>query len=89
MTILESRPGELIALELEFLKPFKATNRTTFALAQSGAGTRVVWSMEGKNTMMGKAISLFLDMDRLIGKDFEKGLANLNAAAQTPSILQD
>ncbi|WP_164007116.1 SRPBCC family protein [Pyxidicoccus trucidator] len=83
MTILESRPGELVTLKLEFFKPFAATNQATFTLVPSGTGTRVTWSMEGENSLMGKAISAFMDMDALLGKNFEEGLANLNTAVQS------
>jgi hypothetical protein len=80
MTILESRPGELVAIQLEFLKPFPATNRAAFKLEPSGAGTRVTWSMDGPNTLMGKVMSPF--MDGFIGKSMEQGLAALDTAAQ-------
>jgi len=83
MTILESRPGERVSLRMEFFKPFAATNQATFTLVASAQGTHVTWSMEGENTLMGKAISAFLDMDALLGKDFAEGLANLDTAAQT------
>lgn len=83
MTILESRPGERVSIRMEFFKPFAATNQATFTLAASENGTRVTWSMEGENTLMGKAISAFLDMDSLLGKDFEAGLANLDTAVQS------
>lgn len=82
MTILESRPGERVSIQMEFFKPFAATNQATFTLAASEKGTQVTWSLEGENTLMGKAISAFLDMDKLLGKDFEEGLANLDTAAQ-------
>jgi uncharacterized protein YndB with AHSA1/START domain len=83
MTILESRPGERVSLRLEFFKPFAATNQATFTLVASEKGTQVTWSVEGENTLMGKAISAFLDMDALLGKNFEEGLANLDTAVQT------
>jgi uncharacterized protein YndB with AHSA1/START domain len=83
MTILESIPGERVSLRLEFFKPFAATNQATFTLVASEKGTQVTWSVEGENTVMGKAISAFLDMDALLGKNFEEGLANLDTAVQT------
>ena len=82
MTILESKPGELVTVKLEFTRPFTATNETKFKLEPSGSGTRVSWIMEGKNSFMGKAISAFVNMDALLGKDFEQGLANLDTVAQ-------
>ena len=80
MTILESKPGELVSMNLEFTRPFAATNLARFTFTPSGTGTRVTWSMEGKNTLMGKALSPF--MDGMVGGDFEKGLANLDAAVR-------
>lgn len=82
MTILESEPGELVSIELEFFEPFAATNEARFELAASEAETRVSWSMEGRNGFVGKAISVFMDMDAMVGKQFERGLADLDSAAQ-------
>ncbi|RKH18839.1 polyketide cyclase [Corallococcus sp. CA047B] len=83
MTLVESRPSERVVLKLEFFKPFAATNQTVFTLAPVEGGTRVSWRMEGENTLMGKAFSLVVNMDTMLGKDFEKGLVNLDAAARS------
>jgi hypothetical protein len=90
MTILESRPGERVSIRLEFFEPFAATNEARFELAAAGAGTRVTWSMEGRNGFVGKAISLVMDMDAMVGTQFERGLADLDAAARaaTPPLRQ-
>lgn len=80
MTILESRPGELVTIKLEFIKPFAATNQATFKLEPSGTGTRVTWSMNGPNTLLGKVMSPF--MEGFLGKNMEQGLAALDTAAQ-------
>ena len=85
MTITDSKPSELVSMKLEFIKPFAATNQATFALTPSGAGTQVVWSMEGDNGFVSKAFCLVMDMDKMVGKDFEEGLANLNRVAQAPA----
>lgn len=82
MTIEESKPGELVSIKLEFIKPFAATNQATFTLVPSGTGTKVTWSMDGKNDILGKTMSLFMDMDKMCGSAFEEGLANLNTASQ-------
>jgi hypothetical protein len=82
LTIVESKPGELVSMKLEFFRPFACTNQANFALAPSGAGTRVTWSMDGKNSFMGKLMSLLINMDKMVGTDFEHGLANLNTVAQ-------
>ncbi len=80
MTILESMPGELVTIRLEFIKPFPANNQARFKLEPSGTGTRVTWSMSGPNTLMGKVMSPF--MDGFIGKSMEQGLAALDTVAQ-------
>jgi len=84
MTITEAQPPSRVAIKLEFLKPFAATSDTVFAFAPEGAaGARVTWTMSGTNDLMGKVFSLFMDMDKEVGKDFEKGLAQLAAASAT------
>ena len=82
MTIIESQPAKKIGLDLAFTKPMEAQNPTTFTLEPSGQGTRVTWSMTGKNNFLSKAFSLVANMDKLVGADFEKGLASLDTAAQ-------
>jgi hypothetical protein len=82
MTCLVSRPAELLEFRLEFLRPMRATNTARFTLQPEGGGTLVVWVMEGKNNLMGKAFGLIVDCDKMIGKDFEKGLASLKALAE-------
>ena len=77
ITVIESRPGELVRFRLEFLKPFKATNTAEFDFKSAGNQTEVTWSMFGKNNFMAKAFGLFVDCDKMVGPDFEKGLANL------------
>ncbi len=79
MTITDARPDARVAIDLEFIKPFESKNATVFTLVPAGGGTRVVWSMDGENHFMGKAMSLFMDMDRMIGGDFEEGLAGLDS----------
>ena len=79
MTVTESLLNELIRLRLEFLKPFRGTNATEFTFKPEGGRTIVTWTMSGKNPFIAKAMHLFVNMDRMIGSQFEKGLANLNA----------
>lgn len=83
MTLTESVPAAKTAIKLEFLKPFKSTNATTFTLAPEGEVTKVTWAMDGNNDFMGKAMSLFTSMDKMIGPDFEKGLASLKQITET------
>ncbi len=82
MTISESAAPRLVAMSLAFTRPFACTNQVRFDVEPSGDGSRVRWIMEGRNGFMGKAMSMVCDMDRMIGKDFERGLANLDRAAQ-------
>ncbi len=82
MTILDAQPASKVDIKLEFIKPFAATCTTAFALAPDGAGTRVTWTMDGTNDFMGKTMCLFVDMDKSVGGDFERGLATLKAVAE-------
>jgi hypothetical protein len=82
MTITESRPAELVQIRLEFLKPFQATNTAEFAFAPAGKETQVTWAMTGRNNFMAKAFSLLMNMDKLLGGEFEKGLAKLKSVAE-------
>jgi hypothetical protein len=82
LTIVESKPGELVSMRLEFSRPFKCDNEVNFRIVPSDGGTRVSWIMDGKNNFMGKFMSLIMDMDKMVGTDFEHGLANLNTVAQ-------
>jgi hypothetical protein len=82
MTITGEKPPEQLVIRLEFLKPWTQTSTTVFALAPEGAGTRVTWAMSGENGFVGKAMSLFMDLDKMVGPDFEKGLAALQALAE-------
>lgn len=81
-TITESRPSDLIKMELEFVMPFAATNTVEFTFKPEGDQTAVTWSMAGKNNFMGKAVGLFMDMDTMVGGDFEKGLASLKSVTE-------
>lgn len=82
MVITESVPGSKVVLDLTFLKPFKAENVTTFLLEPNGAGTTVRWQMAGRNNHFFRIVGVVFPMDKIVGKDFEKGLAQLKAAAE-------
>ncbi len=83
MTILESRPNELVRIKLEFMKPFVATNTAEFTFVPQGNQTKVVWAMTGQNNFMMKGFNLLMNMDKLVGSDFEKGLASMKAAVES------
>lgn len=82
MTITESRPNELIRIKLEFLKPFDATNTAEFTFRPEGERTAVTWSMYGHNNFISRAVFLFVNMDKALGGEFEKGLASMKSAAE-------
>jgi len=82
MTIVESKPGELVRIKLEFFKPFAAVNDAQFSFKPAGDGTAVTWSMTGHNNFLSKAICLFVDMDKMVGGMFEQGLAQMKAVVE-------
>ena len=82
LSITGVKPNEEVELSLEFLEPMEATHRALFTLPPVGDGTRVAWRMEGKNSFLGKAASLVMDMDAMVGDTFAKGLADLKALAE-------
>jgi Polyketide cyclase / dehydrase and lipid transport len=87
MAIIESRPSELIRVKLEFFKPFAATNTAEFTFKPGANQTVVTWSMFGEKNFMAKAIHLFMNMDKMIGGQFEKGLAEMKSVVE-PSPKQ-
>lgn len=66
-----------VKIDLRFIKPFRNDCATHFNFSPSGEATSVTWMMDGPNTFMGKVFSVFMDMDKMIGRDFEAGLAGL------------
>lgn len=82
MTILESRPSELVRIRLEFIKPIGCTNTAHFEFHPDAAGTRVKWTMTGRNGFMGKLFDTLMNMDKVVGRDFEKGLTNLQTVTE-------
>lgn len=82
MEITDASEQSAITIALEFLKPFEASNTTTFTLRPEGGGTNVTWAMTGRKTFMTKVMGLFKSMDKMVGPDFEKGLRRLKAVAE-------
>ena len=82
MEIRDVAPPSKVVIQLDFIKPFEGHNVTEFALVPKGEATDVQWTMRGSATFMMKVMGLFTDMDKMIGKDFERGLANLKAAVE-------
>jgi uncharacterized protein YndB with AHSA1/START domain len=84
MEIVEVTEPSDIRIALQFDKPFKSRNTTEFSLRPEAAGTRVTWTMVGQHSTMTKLMGRFMSMDKLVGKDFEKGLARLKAVVERP-----
>jgi uncharacterized protein YndB with AHSA1/START domain len=82
MEIAESVPPSRVAIKLNFVKPFEARNDVVFTLEPRGDATSVRWTMRGNTPYFAKIIHLFFDMDKMVGSDFEAGLAALRAAAE-------
>jgi len=81
MEITDASPSK-VTIKLDFLRPFEAHNIAEFTLEPKGDSTNVTWAMRGPCPFIGKVMSVFIDMDRMIGKDFETGLANLKALTE-------
>jgi len=82
MTIVASRPDELIGIRLDFIEPFEDTSNVQFTFEPEGDQTVVTWSMDGQNNFVEKAMCMFMDMDKMIGGKFEEGLASLKAVVE-------
>lgn len=77
MTILDSVPNESITIRLDFVRPFPSSNTVEFTFKPEASGTSVTWTMHGRNNFLSKAFHLVMNVDKLVGGDFEKGLASL------------
>ncbi len=75
--ILEATSPSKVLIQLDFFRPFKARNTAEYTLTPHGHATQVTWAMFGPQSFMGKVMCLFMNMDKMVGKDFETGLANL------------
>ncbi|MGH8751775.1 MAG: SRPBCC family protein [Burkholderiales bacterium] len=82
MEIIESATPGKVALKLDFVKPFEAHNTVEFTLSPKGNATEVTWTMQGPTPYFAKIIHVFINMDSMVGKDFEAGLASMKAAAE-------
>ena len=81
MTMTAALKDQLIEIRLEFIKPWAQTSQTSFTFQPEGPGTKVTWSMTGERDFVGKLFGLFMDMDKMVGPDFEKGLLALKEKA--------
>jgi uncharacterized protein YndB with AHSA1/START domain len=82
MEITKASPPSKVVIKLDFEKPFEGHNTAEFTIEPKGAGTTVAWAMSGRAPFISKLMQVFIDFDKMIGKDFEAGLANLKAAAE-------
>jgi uncharacterized protein YndB with AHSA1/START domain len=82
ITIADVMPPRRVDIKLSMLKPFEAHNDVAFMLEPSGDTTNVTWAMHGRVPYLAKIVHVFLDMDKMVGSDFEAGLASLKAAAE-------
>jgi hypothetical protein len=83
MEIMESSSPSKIVIKLDFFKPFEAHNTADFTFARQGDSTKVIWGMDGQRPFMFKVMEVFMNFDKMIGKDFEAGLANLKRVTET------
>lgn len=85
MEILEATAPSRLAIQLDFTAPFEASNTAEFTFASEGAATKVTWAMSGRSNMVSKVMDVLFGMDKMIGQDFESGLASLKAIAEKKS----
>lgn len=82
MEIIGADPFSRVQVKLDFIEPFEGHNQTVFTLVPNGASTDVTWMMEGPSPYLTKVMTVFMSMDKMIGKDFESGLANLRSVSE-------
>ena len=88
MTITESHPSDLVKIDLEFIRPFAAKNVTDFSIKPNGGRSDVTWTMTGTNNFMMKAFGMVMNMDKLVGGDFEKGLAQMKPIVEASAATK-
>jgi carbon monoxide dehydrogenase subunit G len=81
MEVLDASPSK-VTIKLDFLKPFEGHNTAEFTLQPNGDSTRVTWAMYGPSPYMSKVMGTIFNMDKMIGKDFSTGLANMKRVAE-------
>jgi hypothetical protein len=86
MTIVESQPSELVRMKLEFIKPFASQNMAEFTFRPERDGTHVTWSMVGPKSYLSKVAGWIINLDKMIGAQFEEGLANLKRVSEAASV---
>jgi len=90
MTIKESKPSEQVRIDLDFTEPMAGKCETLFTFQPEGEKTLVTWTMSGKNNFLGKAMSLFVDCDKMVGDQFVVGLENMKKVVEKqPQVLSE
>ena len=87
-TIIESKPGELVRQRMDWKRPMEGTSTVEFTFKPAGDKTVVTWAMYGKNNFMGKLVSLFMDCEKMVGPQFEQGLADLGKVVTVVSVAK-
>ncbi len=82
MIVTDAREYELVLIKLDFFKPFRATNTAEFIFKRQGDQTLVTWAMLGKKNFMFKAVHMLMNMDKMLGNDFNRGLAKLKVVSE-------
>jgi hypothetical protein len=84
MTIVESKPNELVRMKLQFIRPMQDTAEAVFTFKPVGDKIDVTWAMNGTNSFMEKAVCLFMDLDQMIGDKFLEGLTDMKKIVEAP-----
>ncbi len=82
MEVTEVEPGSKVVVQLDFKEPIASSNRTEFLAVPQGEATNLTWTMTGPMPFMTKVVSVFMSMDSMVGRDFEKGLAKLKMVSE-------
>ncbi|MEO8616007.1 MAG: SRPBCC family protein [Luteolibacter sp.] len=85
-TIIESKPGELVRMRMDWKRPMEGTSTVDFTFKPEGGKTVVTWAMYGPQNFMGKAMSLFMDCEKMCGPAFEQGLVDLGKVVTTSPV---
>ena len=87
IAITEAAAPSKIVMQLDMIKPMRAHNRVDFTLVPRGDTTNVTWTMSGRQPLIAKVMTIFIDCDKMVGGQFEKGLADLKAIAESKASL--
>jgi uncharacterized protein YndB with AHSA1/START domain len=86
MTLIDEKPPNEVSFALSFIRPWKGNNKTTFQIHEGSGATNVSWAMTGPSNFFNKLFTTFMSMDKMVGKDFEKGLATLKEKVEAKKL---